>query len=60
MNPEELVEVLGLIAEKADNYLHGALLPLPAKIHAEGLVGGMEEIKKMANDAINALEEPTP
>lgn len=51
-NVEELQEVLQEISDKADNYLHAATLPVSAAIHAEGLVSGMREIKKLADEAL--------
>jgi len=50
-------EILFAIAEKADNLLHAAMLPVPSNIHVEGLKGGMEEIKKMAELRCRAVKE---
>lgn len=49
-------ELLDAIAEKADNLLYAATLPVSPRIHVEGLKGGMEEIKNMA--ALHRKESP--
>lgn len=53
---EDLVETLGLIRDKAENYLASAKMPLPPHIHVEGLKGGMEEIFQMAQAALAKTE----
>ncbi|MCR4310493.1 MAG: hypothetical protein NUW14_10840 [Deltaproteobacteria bacterium] len=52
MTPEhkkdQLVEAMGLIRDKADNYLAAASLRVSADIHIEGLLHGLKEIGEMA------------
>lgn len=38
-------ETLGLLADKMDNFAHGALLPLPAHIHVAALTGAVEDAR---------------
>lgn len=52
MTPEQkkdqLVEGMGLIRDKADNYLAAATLKFGVEIHIEGLLHGMKEIGELA------------
>lgn len=38
-------EIVGRLADKADNFVHSAVLPVDPAIHVEGLTGGMKEIR---------------
>lgn len=44
MTTEEL-DAIGRLADKANNFAHATLLPLPAKMHAEQLSIGMKDIR---------------
>ena len=46
-----LTAALEAIAEKADNYLAAAILPVRVGIHLQGLTHGLEEIRHAALDA---------
>lgn len=46
-----LTAALEAIAEKADNYLAAAILPVSVGIHLQGLTHGLEEIRQAALDA---------
>ena len=57
-NPEithEQLDRIGRIADKADNYLAAASLPLRNEIHIEGLKTGMREIAEMAGELYREL-----
>ncbi len=41
----ESLDQIGALVDKADNFAAAAILPLPAKMHAEQLVRGMEDIR---------------
>lgn len=45
---EQLIEAMGLIRDKADNYLAAATLKFGTEIHTEGLLHGLKEIGDMA------------
>lgn len=43
---EEVLETVGRLADKANNFFHATQLPgLPPEIHIEGLAGGMKDIR---------------
>jgi hypothetical protein len=52
MTPEhkkdQLIEAMGLIRDKADNYLAAATLKVSSDIHIEGLLHGLKEIGEMS------------
>ena len=54
MTPEQkkdhLIEGMGLIRDKADNYLAAATLKVSADIHIEGLLHGFKEIGELAQE----------
>lgn len=56
-DPEQsaLAERIGQLSEKADNYIHAAMLPCPASIHIQGLAGGMKEIKAELDSILKGL-----
>lgn len=39
------LEIIGRLADKADNFVHSTALPVDPAIHVEGLTGGMKEIR---------------
>ncbi len=41
----DTLERLGQLIDKADNYLAAATLPLPPRMHVEGLTTGLREIR---------------
>lgn len=57
MTEEEALDLVVQMAEKADNCLHTAKLPLPASIHVEGLIGALQEIRDGLNRALLALRD---
>lgn len=40
------MEMIGKLADKADNLIGASKLPLPLKVHLDQLVLGLEEISK--------------
>lgn len=55
MTRDEAIEVVGRMADKADNLLHAAKLPVPAQLHVVGLVSGLVEMQKALSEAFIAL-----
>lgn len=49
----EMRERIGLLADKADNYLSAASLPVSPALHVEGLTAGMRELR----DELRAIHE---
>lgn len=47
----DVMDRIGELADKADNFYHGAQLPLPPQIHIMGLTAGMESLR----DELRAL-----
>lgn len=41
----EVFERLGVLSDRADNYWHAVMLPLPAAVHADQLRAGMAYIR---------------
>ena len=41
----DVMERLGQLADKADNFCHAAQIPLSPRIHITALRGGMEDIR---------------
>ncbi len=50
---------LHLLAEKADNALHTARLPLPPEIHVEGLKGALVELEQRLRELAKGGEADT-
>lgn len=42
----DVMDRIGRLADKADNFAHAGTLPLPARVHAEALRLGMEDIRE--------------
>lgn len=55
MTPAEAIETVGRMADKADNLLHAAKLPVPDSIHVTGMKAGLEEIHQALQEAYVAL-----
>ena len=48
---QELLDRLGSLADKADNFTFSVKLPgLPDSLHVEALAGGMEEIRDLLRE----------
>ena len=43
--PSGLLTAIGSLADKADNFVHAAQIPVPPAIHVEALSGGMTDIR---------------
>jgi hypothetical protein len=57
MSNDEIIETLLGLAEKADNYIFAATLPVAADLHVQGLLGGMRSIKAEIENVIANLEQ---
>lgn len=53
----DLRERLGLLADKADNCLHAANLPVPPATHVEGLTAAMREIRDELREIRSGLDD---
>lgn len=42
---EDHLERIGVLRDKADNFVHAGLLPMSAEIHKTALLGGMADIR---------------
>lgn len=45
MEPEQLLEQLGKLVDKAENYVAATKLPTTSKTHLQGLTHGMVELR---------------
>jgi hypothetical protein len=52
---QDLRERVGLLRDKADNFCHATMLPLPAHIHVQALSGGMADIRAELDAIYKAL-----
>jgi hypothetical protein len=51
MTKTELIEEIGVLADKADNFLAAAeVLPLPAEVHLEQLKNCLRDISKRLHE----------
>ena len=51
MTDEQLHDIVGRLADKADNFLHFNLLPLESRLRNDGLVSGLKEIRDELREA---------
>jgi hypothetical protein len=49
-------EEVGLLADKADNFVAAAQLQMPAHIHAEALAGGMKDISERLHKLLEEMD----
>lgn len=58
--PEELIEQLGKLADKADNFYHASRLPMPDRVHRQALTEAMIDIRNELRDIVREYSEDDP